>query len=32
MTPGAWLYMILVWSVIIALNIFCFARIFRKKR
>ncbi len=32
MTPGSWIYMLTVWGLIIALNIFCFARIFGKKR
>ena len=31
MTPVSWLYMALVWAAIIALNIFCFYRIFKKK-
>jgi hypothetical protein len=30
MTPGAWLYMLAVWGVIIAVNIFCFVKIFKK--
>ncbi len=30
MTPVSWLYMALVWAAIIALNIFCFCRIFKK--
>ena len=32
MTPGAWLYLAAVWTTIIALNIFCFSRIFGKGR
>jgi hypothetical protein len=32
MTAGTWIYMLIVWAVIIALNIYCFARIFAKKR
>ena len=31
MTTGTWIYMLVVWAVIIALNIYCFARIFTKK-
>jgi hypothetical protein len=31
MTAGSWAYMLLVWSVITAINVFCFVRIFRKK-
>jgi len=31
MTPGAWLYMLIVWAVIAAMNIYCFVRIFSKK-
>lgn len=30
MTPGSWLYMVCVWAAIIALNVFCFYRIFTK--
>lgn len=30
MTPLSWLYMGLVWAAIIALNLFCFYRIFKK--
>lgn len=32
MTPGAWVYMVAVWTIIIALNIFCFSRIFGKRK
>lgn len=32
MTLGSWLYMIIVWAAIIALNIYCFTRIFTKKK
>ncbi len=32
MTPLSWIYMGLVWAAIIALNIFCFSRIFKNKR
>lgn len=32
MTPGAWVYLIVVWSIIIAVNVFCFSRIFGKKK
>ena len=31
MTVGAWLYMLIVWGAIIALNVFCFGRMFSKK-
>lgn len=31
MTPGAWILMATTWTIIIALNVFCFYRIFRKK-
>ena len=31
MTTGSWVYMLLVWAVIIAVNVFCFVRIFRKR-
>ncbi len=31
MTLGSWIYMLLVWAAIIAVNIFCFTRIFTKK-
>lgn len=32
MTPGTWIYMLVVWAAIIALNIYCFSRIFAKKK
>ena len=32
MTPGTWIYLIVVWAVIIALNVYCFVRIFAKKK
>lgn len=32
MTLGAWIYMLIVWSAIIGLNVFCFGRIFSKKK
>ncbi len=32
MTPLTWIYMGIVWAAIIALNVFCFSRIFMKKR
>jgi hypothetical protein len=32
MTLGTWIYMLVVWAAIIALNIYCFVRIFAKKR
>jgi len=31
MTTGSWIYMLLVWAVITAANVFCFVRIFRHK-
>lgn len=31
MTAGSWIYMIVVWALIIALNAFCYKRIFTKK-
>ncbi len=31
MTLGSWIYMLVVWAAIIAVNIFCFTRIFTKK-
>ena len=30
MTPLSWLYMLSVWAIIIALNVFCFYNIFKK--
>lgn len=30
MTPGSWIYMLVVWGIIIGLNVFCFHRIFKK--
>lgn len=32
MTLGSWIYMLTVWAFILALNVFCFRRIFSKKR
>jgi hypothetical protein len=32
MTPGAWIFMLAVWGVLIWLNIFCLRRIFTKKK
>ena len=32
MTVGSWAYMLLVWSAITAANVFCYSRIFRKKK
>ncbi len=32
MTLGSWIYMAIVWGLIIALNVFCFVRIFRHKK
>ena len=31
MTLFSWLYMLAVWAAIVALNVFCFARIFSKR-
>jgi len=31
MTPLSWTFMLVVWAAIIALNVFCFGRIFRKR-
>ncbi len=31
MSIGSWIYMLTVWVLIIALNVFCFYNIFRKK-
>lgn len=30
MTPVSWAYMVLVWGLIIALNVFCFYRLFAR--
>ena len=32
MSLGDWIYMVVVWAAIIALNIYCFSRIFAKKK
>lgn len=32
MTTLSWIYMLSVWASISALNIYCFYRIFKKKR
>lgn len=32
MTPLSWLYMGVVWAAILWLNVFCFYRIFTKKK
>ncbi len=32
MTPLSWVYMILVWTAIVAVNVFCFSRMFGKNR
>ncbi len=32
MTGWSWLYMLIVWAAIIALNVFCFGRIFTTKK
>ena len=31
MTLFSWIYMLAVWAAIVALNVFCFARIFSKR-
>jgi len=31
MTPGSWLYLLAVWGVVIALNVFCIKKVFKKK-
>lgn len=31
MKPGGWFFLILSWSFIIGLTIFCFVRVFSKK-
>ena len=31
MTPLSWAYMLVVWAAIIALNVFCFGRMFRNR-
>ena len=31
MTLFSWIYMLAVWAAIVALNVFCFARIFTKR-
>ena len=30
MSAGSWIYMLVVWALIIALNAFCYKRIFTK--
>lgn len=32
MTVGSWIYMLTVWAFILAVNVFCFKRIFSRKR
>ena len=32
MTTLSWIYMLSVWAIIISLNVYCFSRIYRKKR
>ena len=32
MTTGSWIFMGIVWTIIITINIFAFRRIFGKKR
>ncbi len=32
MTPLTWTYMLTAWGLVLALNVFCFAQIFRRKR
>lgn len=31
MTPASWAFMLIVWALIIALNVFCFRAIFNKR-
>jgi len=31
MTPLSWIFMLSVWTAIIVLNVFCFARMFGKR-
>ncbi len=31
MTAGSWIYMLVVWALITALNVFCYKRIFSKR-
>jgi hypothetical protein len=31
MTLGSWIYMLVAWGLIIAVNVFCFYRIFGRK-
>ena len=31
MTPGSWIYMLIVWGLILALNAYSFSKIFRKR-
>ncbi len=30
MTPGAWIYMLVVWGIIIAVNVYCFYKLLKK--
>jgi len=30
-TLGAWIYMLSIWAAILALNVYCFAKVFAKK-
>lgn len=32
MTPLSWIYMGIVWTIILTLNVFCFYHIFKKKK
>lgn len=32
MTPGSWIYMLAVWGIIIALIVFCFYKLLKKKQ
>lgn len=32
MTLGSWIYMLLVWGAILAVNVFCFWKLFTKKQ
>ena len=31
MTPAGWILLVLSWGLIIALNVFCFVKVFGKK-
>ena len=32
LTPGGWMFLVIAWSAILALNVFCFHHIFREKK